>query len=91
MDKNTHILSKIINCLKFCGAFELALHGPDETDSSDNLGIFRGLVDFVASLNSVLEEHLQTATISKGTSKTIQNELLDCMLSVVKEYILEER
>eukprot|EP00064_Thunnus_orientalis_P009034 superscaffoldBa00001119_g9057 len=50
----------------------------------------RGLVDFVASLDSVLEEHLKAATIFKGTSKTVQNELLDCKLSVLKDYILEE-
>ncbi len=75
MDKNRYILSKIIDCVKFCGAFELALRGHDETDSSDNPGIFRGLVDFVASLDNVLEEHLKTATV---------------FLSVVKDYILEE-
>ncbi len=91
VDKNRYILSKIIDCVKFCGAFELALRGhDDETESSDNPGIFRGLVDFVASLDNVLEEHLKTATVFKGTSKTVQNELLDSMLSVVKDYILEE-
>ena len=30
-----------------------------------------------------LEGHLKTATVFKGTSKTLQNELLDCMLSVL--------
>ena len=90
VDKNRHILSKIIDCVKFCGAFELALRGHDETDSSDNPGVFKGLVDFVASLDGVLSEHLETASVFKGTSKTVQNELLDCMLSVVRDYILEE-
>ncbi|XP_071371303.1 zinc finger MYM-type protein 1-like [Centroberyx affinis] len=90
VDKNRHILSKIIDCVKFCGAFELALRGHNETESSDNPGVFRGLVDLVASLDSVLDEHLKTATVFKGTSKTVQNELLDCMLSVLKDYILEE-
>ncbi|XP_064180996.1 zinc finger MYM-type protein 1-like isoform X1 [Anguilla rostrata] len=90
VDKNRHILSKIIDCVKFCGAFELALRGHNETESSDNPGVFRGLVDLVASLDSVLEEHLKTATVFKGTSMTVQNELLDCMLSVSKDYILEE-
>lgn len=47
-------------------------------------------MDFVASLDSVLEEHLKTATIFKGTSKTVQNELLDCMLSVLRECILDD-
>ncbi|KAK0145330.1 hypothetical protein N1851_009218 [Merluccius polli] len=27
VDKNRHILSKIIDCVKFCGPFELALRG----------------------------------------------------------------
>ncbi|XP_077331409.1 zinc finger MYM-type protein 1-like [Lithobates pipiens] len=88
--KNRHILSRIIDCVKFCGAFELALRGHDESESSENRGIFRGLVDFVASLDGVLKEHLENATVFKGTSKTVQNELLDCMLSVVKEHIIQE-
>lgn len=44
----------------------------------------------VASLDTVLEEHLKTATVFKGTSKSVQNELLDCLLSVLKTYILKE-
>ncbi|KAG1933968.1 zinc finger MYM-type protein 1-like [Pimephales promelas] len=88
--KNRHILSRIIDCVKFCGAFELALRGHDEIESSENPGIFRGLVDFVASLDGVLKEHLENGTLFKGTSKMVQDELLDCMLSVVKEHIIKE-
>lgn len=76
--------------MKFCGAFELALSGHDESESSVNTGIFRGLVDFVASLDGALKEHLDSPTIFKGTSKTVQNELLDCMLSVAREQIIRE-
>ncbi|XP_075965760.1 histone-lysine N-methyltransferase SETDB1-B isoform X3 [Anarhichas minor] len=90
VDRNRHILSKAIDCVKFCGAFELALRGHHETDSSDNPGVFRGLVDCVASLDGMLQEHHKTASVFKGTSNTVQTELLDCMLSVMKEYILEE-
>ncbi|XP_063747657.1 zinc finger MYM-type protein 1-like [Eleginops maclovinus] len=88
--KNRHILSRIIDCVKFCGAFELALRGHDESENSENPGIFHGLVDVVASLDGVLKEHLESATVFKGTSKTVQNELLDCMLSVVREKIISE-
>ncbi|KAI9529069.1 hypothetical protein NQZ68_013376 [Dissostichus eleginoides] len=63
-DKNRHILSKIMT---FCGAFELALRGHDETLQST---IFGGLVDLVSSLHTELEEQLKTATIFKGMSKT---------------------
>ena len=47
-------------------------------------------MDFIAPLDIVMEDHLLTATVFKGTTKIIQNKLLDCMLSVLKEYILEE-
>lgn len=90
VNKNRHVLSRIIDCVKFCGAFELALRGHDESESSDRPGIFRGLVDFVASLDGVLKEHLESATVFKGTSKTVQNELLDCMCSVLREQIIKE-
>lgn len=86
MTINRHILSSV----KFCGAFELALHGQDESESSDNPGIFCGLVDFVASLDNALKEHLENATVFKVTSKTVQKELPDCMLSVVREQIIKE-
>ncbi|XP_065117720.1 zinc finger MYM-type protein 1-like [Paramisgurnus dabryanus] len=86
--KNRHILSRIIDCVKFCGAFELALHRHD--GSSDNPGIFRGLVDFVASLDGVLKEQLENAAVFKGTLETMQNELFDRMLSVVRDHIIQE-
>ena len=38
----------------------------------------------------MLKEHLENATVFKGTSKTVQNERLDCMLSVVREHIIKE-
>ena len=90
VDRNRHILSKIIDAVKFCGAFELALRGHDQSDASENPGIFRGLIDLMASIDRVLEVHLENATVFKGTSKTVQNELLDCMLSVLRDCILEE-
>lgn len=90
VDHNRHILSKLIDCVKFCGAFELALRGHDEKEDSENPGIFRGLVDFVASLDTAMKEHLDTATVFKGTSKTIQNELLDCMYATMQGYIVNE-
>ena len=90
MEKNRHVLSKLIDCIKFCGAFELALRGHDKSSDSDNPGVFLGLVDFTAALDSILSKHLETATVFKGTSKTVQNELLDIMLDICKETIKRE-
>jgi hypothetical protein len=65
-----------MNCIRICGAFELALRGHDEIIPSQNRGIFfRGLVDFVADQDGAMKEHLKNASVFKGTSKTIQHEL----------------
>ncbi|XP_070822084.1 zinc finger MYM-type protein 1-like [Chaetodon trifascialis] len=90
VSKNQHILARLIDCVKFCGVFELALRGKDESEGSNNPGIFRGLVDLMASLDEAFEEHLKTATVFKGTSKTVQNELLESMLAVIRGHIMEE-
>jgi hypothetical protein len=87
---NRYILNIIINCVRFCGAFELALRGHDESTSSSNPGVFRGLINFSADLDVALKEHLEKATVFKGTSKTVQNEILLTMLSVCQEEISKE-
>src|SRR5699024_1774550 len=88
--KNRYILSRIIDCIKFCGSFEIALRGHDETETSENPGIFKGLVNFSAELDKTLSEHLQNSIVFKGTSKEIQNDLLDCMLEVYYDAVLKE-
>ncbi|GBP68170.1 Zinc finger MYM-type protein 1 [Eumeta japonica] len=82
VDKNRYILSRLIDCVKFCGAFELALRGHDETIESSNAGVFRVLIDFASELDTVMKEHLTSSTVFKGTSKTIQNDILDSVLCV---------
>lgn len=39
--KNRDILSKLIDCIKFCGKFELSLRGHDESNTSENPGVFK--------------------------------------------------
>jgi hypothetical protein len=53
--KNRYVLSKTINCIKFCGVFEL------ETDVSLNPGIFRGLISLTAELDATLKDHIEKA------------------------------
>ena len=74
----------------FVECFELALRGKDGSEGSNNPGVFRGLVDMVASLDEAFEEHLKTATVFKVTSKTVQNKLLESMLAVIRRHIMEE-
>ncbi|XP_078539195.1 zinc finger MYM-type protein 1-like [Lissotriton helveticus] len=90
VDKNRRILSTLIDCIRFCGTFELVLQGHDESENSLNPGMFRGLVDLSASLDREMEARLANVAVLKGTSKTIQNELLECMLEIVRSYIVQQ-
>nr|CAH7738482.1 unnamed protein product [Callosobruchus chinensis] len=90
VEKNRHILKRIISCVKFCSAFDLALRGHDESEFSENQGIFKELINFTAELDNTLKEHLRTATVFKGTSNTIQNEILESMLQVCREEICKQ-
>ena len=85
--RNREVLSKIIDCLKFCGRFGLPLRGHDESEDSQNPGVFRGLLNFVCEFDSALDSHFKTASVFKGTSKSIQNDLLDCMFDTLHFYI----
>lgn len=64
--ENRYILSKIIDCIRFCGVFELALRGYDETADSVNSGVFKGLINFFVELDYALKTHLEKATVFKS-------------------------
>ena len=88
--KNRDALSKIINIIKLCGKFELPLRGHDEKAGSNNPGVFLGLIEYTCSLDSSLETHIDSSKVFKGTSKTIQNELLESILKVSRDKNKEE-
>jgi len=88
--KNRYILSRLIDCVKFCGVFELALRGHDESTESLNPGIYRGLIDFVSEIDMSMKQHLQENNVFKGTSKSVQNDILDAILIVCQEEIKKQ-
>ena len=88
--KNREALSKIINIVKLCGKFELPLRGHNEKTNSDNPGVFRGLINYTCSLDSSLDSHINSSKVFKGTSKTIQNELLEAILKISRDKIMQE-
>ncbi|KAJ4441361.1 hypothetical protein ANN_11216 [Periplaneta americana] len=90
VEKNRYILSRLIDCIKFCGAFELAMALQDESQGLDSPRVSRGLVNFVECLDSNMKVQLETATAFKGMCGNIQNELLQCMLDVCRDQITEE-
>jgi len=75
--KNREILSKIIDCITCCGQFEISLHGHDESGDEKKF-------------ESELHKHLESSTVFKGISKTIKNDLLDCLLHVYRDHVKKE-
>jgi hypothetical protein len=88
--QNRYILGKLIDCIKFCGAFELALRGHDEKTDSNNPG--KGLINLMSEIDVVLKSHIDKSknTVFSGLSKTIQNELLESILAVTQTLIKKE-
>jgi hypothetical protein len=66
------------------------MQGHDESIDSENPGIFMGLVNFTKCLDDDFRKHIESTNSFKGTSKTVQNELLQCILDVCREEILKE-
>lgn len=87
--QNRYILGRLIDCIKFCGAFELALRGHDERVDSQNPGIFKGLVNLMAEIDTTLKSHIENSknSVFSGLSKTIQNELLAISHGFIREQI----
>lgn len=61
VDKDKYILSRIIDAIRFHGALELVLRGHDESEDSDNHGLFKGLINYTAALDTLLKDHWKTA------------------------------
>ena len=47
-------------------------------------------MDVVASLDSAVQQHLQSVTVFEGRFETVVKELFGCLLSVLREHITEE-
>lgn len=86
--KNRDILSKVIECIKFCVSLGLREHNED--DSSKKPEVFKYLINFIATFDPLLQNHLDCSLVFKKDLKTIQNELLRNMLEVCQERILSE-
>ena len=68
----------------------MPLKGHDETTQSENPGVFLGLIDFACNLDPSLRKHMDSNAAFKGTSKTIQNEILDSIMFVCQDHIRNE-
>ena len=73
--------------LCFLAIYELPFRGHSEGEDSINRGVYRGLLNLLASYDAILNIHLETATTFRGTSNRIQNDLIQALSDVVLDKI----
>lgn len=88
--KNREILRRLIDITELLARQELSFRAHDEKETSLNRGNFIEFCDFLASYDSVLREHLESSSVFKGTSKHVQNDLIESIAFVLKSQIQKE-
>lgn len=88
--KNRDILKRLIDiCIFLCNQ-DLAFRGHDESLDSLNKGNFKELVLLVTKTDDNLKDFFDTNSVFSGTSKTIQNELVDSIAHTLMQIIDSE-
>ncbi|XP_050500562.1 uncharacterized protein LOC114333658 [Diabrotica virgifera virgifera] len=91
VSKNRFVLNKMIDCILFCGAFELDRRDKqNRREPSDSQTIFGGLIDFVSEVDIIFKENFKNSAIFKDSSNDIKNGLLDSILAVIQGEIRSE-
>ena len=85
--KNREILLRLIEITLFLAKQELSFRGHDEGCDSENRGNFEELCDLLTKFDSTFASHLEKATVFRGNSKEIQNDLIDSIASIVASHI----
>ena len=89
-DRNFHVLQYIVKALVFCGKQNIPIRGhlDSSTSESSNKGNFLALLDLMAENDPILRHHLEKGKRNaKGTSNTIQNEILDIIRAWIRQQI----
>ncbi|CAH1997022.1 unnamed protein product [Acanthoscelides obtectus] len=89
---NRRFMELPIRAVLFLGKQELAFRGHNEETTSINRGNFKELLEAFVSISPVdIQEHYKKiASIFAGNSKTIQNEIIDCIVKCIDEYVENE-
>jgi hypothetical protein len=88
--KNRDILKRLIDAVCFLGKQELPFRGHDECNDSFNRGNYLEFLDALQQYDPLLEHHLQSSTVFRGTSPAVQNDLIQAISEVLIDEIKKE-
>ncbi|XP_060846366.1 zinc finger MYM-type protein 1-like [Rhopalosiphum padi] len=87
---NRRLIARMIHVVCFLGKQELAFRGHREHDESLNKGNYLELLDLLAQEEHLLKDHFLSSSIFKGTSKIIQNDLIESVTTILNSKIFKE-
>ena len=92
VEKNRKILWKLVKIVCWLGKQELAFRGNDESVGSKNMGNYRELLIYTASLDPELQAHIDSSNVFKGVSSSshIQNDLIKSVAHCLQQIIKDE-
>lgn len=88
--ENREILKDAINATCFLAKQELAFCGNNERANSSNCGNYGELLHGFAEKDERLARHLETPTVFSGLSNRIQNDLIEAVGDIIRNYIKRE-
>ncbi|KAL4130820.1 hypothetical protein QTP88_008201 [Uroleucon formosanum] len=88
--KSRDVLKRFIDCVCFLAIHELLFRGHNERVNSFNQGNFLGYLNLLLSYDSILNMHLGTSKIFRGTSNRIQNDLICSVSNIISTSIESE-
>lgn len=88
--QNKEILKRLIRITCFLGMQELAFRGHLENENSDNRGNYIEMAYCLADFDEKLQNHFKNASVFKGTSAVIQNDIIQSVSAVILNKIKEE-
>lgn len=89
---NRLFLRTVIDAVLYLGKQELAFRGHDESSDSLNRGNFKELLALLISRGpeEIKVHYEKIKSVFSGDSKTIQNELIDCISDYINDYLKNE-
>lgn len=88
--KNRDILKRLIDAVCYLAKQELPLRGHDESADSLDKGNYLEFLEALRAYDPLLDNHLKTATVFRGTSPAIQNDIIHAIRDVIIDEIKEE-
>ena len=83
-------MKRQIDSVLYLAKQELLLRGLEESESSLNRGNHEDLLNLPRKYHPLLDKHLESSALFKGTSPHVQNDIAKALSSVIINYVKKE-